>query len=99
MSKCDTCKVEESIVNSNIPACCKWYMENVVIGGRSEDDCTMYEPVGTLAKVVSKLDSHMFGHILRWIDDNTFIASVINRFGTRGEMVCHKDYWTILEGE
>lgn len=52
-----------------------------------------------MSKVVSKLCPQLSGNILRWINENTFIASVVNRFGIRVEMVCHKDYWTILEGE
>lgn len=44
MSKCDTCKVEDEVRKSHEPACCKWYMDNVVIGDKSVEDCTEYEP-------------------------------------------------------
>lgn len=45
MCKCDTCKVQMEINDSDVPACCKWPMDNVVIGGKNLDDCDMYEPV------------------------------------------------------
>ena len=45
MYKCDTCKIQMDINNSDVPACCKWLMDNVVIGNKSIDDCTEYEPV------------------------------------------------------
>lgn len=96
MSKCDTCKVEMSIRNSNEPVCCKWYMDNVVIGGASVDRCTTYEPVGTLTKVRNKMCPTLSGHILRWIDSKQFIAYVTNRFGQTGEMFCHIDHWEVI---
>ncbi len=46
-------------------------------------------------KVYSKLCSTLSGHILRWIDSNTFIALITNRNGQRGEMICHTDYWEV----
>ena len=52
-----------------------------------------------MSKVVSKLCPQLSGNILRWIDDDTFIASIVNRRDTRVEMLCHKDYWTISKGE
>lgn len=96
MCKCETCKIEQSIQESNEPACCAWYMDNVVIGGLSVDRCTVYKPIDTLQKVYSKICPTLTGHILRWIDAETFIASVTNRFGAMGEMICHKDCWTIF---
>lgn len=45
MSKCDSCKIEMSIRKSKEPACCKWYMDHVVINDESVDDCTEYDPV------------------------------------------------------
>lgn len=96
MSKCDTCQVEMNIRKSSESVCCKWYMDNVVIGGSSVDRCTAYEPVDTLTKVYSKLCPTLCGHILRWIDDKRFIASITNRYGRRGEMICHTDYWEVI---
>lgn len=43
--KCATCKVNKRISKSKQPACCKWYMDNVVILGKSVKDCTDYEPI------------------------------------------------------
>lgn len=93
MCICDTCKVEASILKSNEPACCAWYMDNVVIGGVSVDSCTAYNPVDTVKKVISKIDPTMCGFIMKWVDSNQFIARVTNRFGNTGVMICHKDYW------
>ena len=95
MSRCDTCKIEMSIRKSNDPVCCKWYMDNVVIGGGSVDGCTAYEPVGTLTRVYSKLCPALSGHILRWVTADQFIATIVNRDGQRGEMICHTDYWEV----
>lgn len=95
MCLCDTCKVEMSIRESGEPGCCVWYMDNVVIGGVSVDGCPVYKPAESLQKVRSKLCPALSGYILRWLDSNQFIASIINRDGNRGEMICHTDYWEV----
>lgn len=95
MCLCDTCKIEMSIRNSNEPACCAWYMDNVVIGGIPVDRCSAYKPIDTMQKVYSKLCPALSGHIVRWIDSTTFIALITNRDGRRGEMICHTDYWIV----
>ena len=41
--KCDSCKVMEEINKSEEPACCRWFMDNVVCGDKSVDDCNSYE--------------------------------------------------------
>lgn len=41
--KCDTCKVKKYTTESKEPACCVWYMENVVCGDKSVEDCPVYE--------------------------------------------------------
>ena len=43
--KCIDCKVNKRISKSKTPACCKWYMDNVVILGKSTKDCTDFEPI------------------------------------------------------
>lgn len=43
--KCKTCKVHEEVCKSEVPACCKWFLDNVAIGDKSVEDCTDYEPV------------------------------------------------------
>lgn len=43
--KCDTCKVHQEVLNSDVPACCVWFLENVIVCGDSVDDCPVYEPV------------------------------------------------------
>lgn len=95
MSLCDTCKVEESIRKSREPACCAWYLENVVIAGSSVDRCSKYEPIDTLKKVYNKLCPTLTGYILRWINSELFIARITNRFGTTGEMICNKKHWEV----
>lgn len=45
MTKCETCKVYEEVCKSEVPACCKWFIDNVVIGDHTVDECTEYEPV------------------------------------------------------
>lgn len=42
---CDTCTVTRDIQNSDVPACCAWYLENVVVLGRSVDECPVYKEV------------------------------------------------------
>ena len=41
--KCKTCEVMKRIEASNEPACCVWYMDNVVCGNKSEKDCPQYK--------------------------------------------------------
>lgn len=41
---CKTCEVEMAAKNSNAPARCKWYIDNVVIAGKSVKDCPIYKP-------------------------------------------------------
>lgn len=43
--KCMGCKVFQDILESDVPACCMWFMDNVVICGDSVENCTEYEPV------------------------------------------------------
>lgn len=42
--KCETCEIMKLIEASNEPACCIWYMDNVVCGDKSVEDCTAYQP-------------------------------------------------------
>ena len=42
--KCETCEIMKCIEASNELACCIWYMDNVVCGDKSVEDCTAYEP-------------------------------------------------------
>ena len=41
--KCDSCKIMEEINKSEEPACWRWFMDNVVCGDKSVDDCNTYE--------------------------------------------------------
>lgn len=43
--KCDNCKIQKSVNESKEPACCAWFMENVVCMGKSIDECTEYEKI------------------------------------------------------
>ena len=41
--KCDTCKIRKEIEKSTEPACCIWYMDNVVLGDKNVNDCEIYQ--------------------------------------------------------
>lgn len=37
--KCDTCKIYKEMP---VCACCAWYMDNVVCGDKTAEECTEY---------------------------------------------------------
>lgn len=39
--KCETCKIYHEIPDT---ACCAWYMDNVVFGDKTTEDCPDYIP-------------------------------------------------------
>ena len=39
--RCKTCKIYHKTMNKI--ACCKWFMDNVICGNKSEKDCTEYK--------------------------------------------------------
>ena len=41
--KCNTCKVNKLVMESDEPACCAWLLDNVVCGDKSVDDYPVYE--------------------------------------------------------
>lgn len=41
--KCDTCKIMKESCESKEPACCAWYMDNVVLCNKSVEDCDCFE--------------------------------------------------------
>ena len=41
--KCNTCKIRKEIEKSTEPACCIWYMDNVVLGDKNVNDCEIYQ--------------------------------------------------------
>lgn len=41
--KCDTCEIRVQMEKSKEPACCVWYMDNVVCGNASVNDCPDYK--------------------------------------------------------
>lgn len=43
--KCNNCKVNEEVENSKAPACCIWYMDNVIIGGKDVEECDCYQEI------------------------------------------------------
>lgn len=45
MNKCENCKIMEECRNNPTPACCIWYMNNVVCGDKKIEDCTDYQPI------------------------------------------------------
>ena len=40
--KCRSCKIMDEIAETGSYCCCKWYMDNVVCGDKTVDECTMY---------------------------------------------------------
>ena len=42
MRKCYTCKIAKEMPDM---ACCAWYMDNVVCGDKTTEDCTAYIPL------------------------------------------------------
>ena len=45
MSKCKNCGIYLRAMASSEPACCMWYLDNVVCGDKSLEECNVYEPV------------------------------------------------------
>ena len=43
--KCDTCKIQTEASLSEAPACCIWFMDNVICGEKSIDECDCYKPI------------------------------------------------------
>ena len=43
VEKCDSCKIRKEIEKSTEPACCKWYIDNVVFGDKNINDCEIYQ--------------------------------------------------------
>ena len=41
--KCDTCVILKEADSSPEPAACIWYMDNVVLGNKTVDDCPLYK--------------------------------------------------------
>lgn len=42
--RCETCQVYADALKSNEPACCKWFIDNVVCGDKSVKSCPNYKP-------------------------------------------------------
>ena len=40
--KCKTCKIFAQMKKSNEPCCCIWFMDNILLGDKTIDDCTEY---------------------------------------------------------
>lgn len=52
--KCDTCKIRKEIEKSTEPACCIWYMGNVVLGDKNVNDCELCQKDTEKQKGVNK---------------------------------------------
>ena len=37
-----TCKIYKEAIESKEPACCVWYMDNVILGDKTVRDCPYY---------------------------------------------------------
>ena len=42
--RCTTCDIQREVDASDAPACCPWYMNNVVCGDKTVQECPMYTP-------------------------------------------------------
>ena len=40
--KCKTCLIHKQMNESKEPSCCAWYIDNVVLGVKTVDDCDVY---------------------------------------------------------
>lgn len=47
MSKCKTCEIYKELKECSADACCIWFMDNVVLGDKTIEDCTEYKPYNT----------------------------------------------------
>lgn len=64
--KCETCEMMKRIEASNEPACCIWYMDNVVCGDKSAEDCTAYQPPKSrIAKTYTFVSYDNYPHSLK----------------------------------
>lgn len=43
--RCATCQVYADATEFDEPCVCIWFMDNVVCGNKSVDDCPVYEPL------------------------------------------------------
>ena len=43
--KCETCKIAHEMPDM---VCCAWFMDNVVLGDKTSEDCTEYVPCDKL---------------------------------------------------
>lgn len=50
MKKCDTCEIMKLVLKAREPAVCAWYIDNVVVGNKKVEDCTMYVKESTYAE-------------------------------------------------
>ena len=41
--RCDTCKIQQLAIANEEPACCEWYMDNVICGDKNPEDCPVYK--------------------------------------------------------
>ena len=42
-NKCQTCQINNQAIEEE--GCCIWYMDNVVLGNKSADDCPKYKKI------------------------------------------------------
>lgn len=52
--KCNACKIRKEIEKSTEPACCIWYMDNVVLGDKNVNECEIYQEDTEKQKSVDK---------------------------------------------
>ena len=43
MKKCKNCKIQKQAEKSKEPACCAWYMDNVICGNKQVKDCPLFK--------------------------------------------------------
>ena len=40
--KCKKCLINKQMIENKEPSCCAWYIDNVVLGVKTVDDCDVY---------------------------------------------------------
>ena len=43
--RCESCKIYHTEVQSSVPSCCSWYIDHVVLGDKSVQDCPCFKEV------------------------------------------------------
>lgn len=53
--KCKNCLIHKQMIESKEPSCCAWYIDNVVLGNKSVDECTEHIDLDNDSKKEEKM--------------------------------------------